>query len=113
MVCLFFARMGSGSTELATRARTVFDELGYTVVGDGPEFRAEREWKVVRVTATDDDPEPPGGGGLHCFVTRSEKVRSLRRHLASRDPDCEWAVIGVDGDEFQVERAPPGPGAPT
>lgn len=103
--------MGTGSTELATRARTVFDELGYTVVGEGPEFRAEREWKVVRVTATDDDPEPPAGDGLYCYVTPSDRVRSLRRHLDSSDLEGEWAVIGVDGDEFEVERAPPGPPA--
>lgn len=91
----------------------MFDELGYTVTGDGAEFRAEREWKVVRVTATDDDPDPPTGEGLHCFVAHTERSRSLRRHLSRTDPDCEWAVIGVDDEEYEVERAPPGPRAPT
>lgn len=103
--------MGTGSTELATRARRVFDELGYTVRGDGPEFRAEREWKVVHVTATDEPPDRPDPEGLHCFVAPSDRVRALRRHLDRRDPDGEWAIIGVDGDEFEVERAPPGPPA--
>lgn len=101
--------MGTGSTELATTARRIFDELGYTVCGTGPEFRAEREWKVVHVTATAEEPDGPDAGGLHCFVAPRDRVRALRRHLDSRDPDCEWAVIGVDGEEFEVERAPPGP----
>lgn len=99
--------MGTSSTELATRARTIFDELGYTVSGEGPEFLAEREWKVVHVTATAEEDARPTDDGLHCFVAPSDRVPALRRHLDRTDPGCEWAVIGVDGDDYEVERAPP------
>lgn len=87
--------------------------MGYTVVGDGPEFRAERAWKVVQVTATDSEPEVADADGLRCYVTEPEQVRSIRRSLASADPDFEWAVIAVDGDDYEVHRAPPGPDVAT
>lgn len=105
--------MRTGTRELARRARTIFDDLGYTVRGDGAEFRAERAGKVVRVTATDEEPDPPEAGGLHCFVAPGDRARSVRRRLARNDPDCEWAIIGVRGDDYEVERAPPGPEGPT
>lgn len=104
--------MPPGSTELASRARAIFHDLGYTVVGDGGQFRAEREWKVVRVTATDSVPDVASGEDLHCVVAPSDRVREIRRRLAGADLDCEWAIISVDGDGYDVERAPPGPATP-
>ena len=103
--------MVDGSTDLGRRARSIFDDLGYTVVGDGPEFQAERAWKVVQVTATETVPEPAGRDGLQCYVATREQARSIRRRLARAEPDFEWALIAVDGDDYEVERAPPGPDA--
>lgn len=105
--------MGNGSTDLERRARSIFDDLGYTVVGDGAEFRAERAWKVVQVRATETEPELVDSETLQCYVTDREQVRSVRRRLSRADPDFEWAVIAVDEDEYEVERAPPGPDAAT
>ena len=103
--------MKGGTTTLATRARSIFDDLGYTVVGDGSEFRAERDWKVVRVTATDGGADPDDEG-LHCYVTSSEQVDGLRRRLSAGDSE-EWAIIAVDGEDYEVVRAPPGPSGAT
>lgn len=101
--------MAAASTNLERRARSIFDDLGYTVIGDGAEFRAERAWKVVTVTATHSEPDVTDTEGLRCYVTEREQVRSVRKRLARADPDFEWAVIAVDGDDYEVDRAPPGP----
>ena len=101
--------MGPGNTRLVERARSIFSELGYTVEGTGTEFRAEREWKVVTVNAVGDGSEVPSDGTYHCFVTRPERVEALEGRLRSIDPEYEWAILAVDGDEYEVERAPPGP----
>lgn len=103
--------MAIASASLETRARSIFDDLGYTVVGEGGRFRAERDWKVVQVTATDDVAEP-SGDGLHCYVTSREHAGDLSRELAGCDCE-EWAVIAIDGEEYEVVRAPPGPVGPT
>ncbi|WP_435318764.1 DUF7116 family protein [Haloarchaeobius sp. TZWSO28] len=95
---------------IGEQARRVFDRLGYTVTGDGDEFRAERDWKVVHVTATTDLREPPiaGTDSLHCFVTNKERAQRVRRRVQEANPGYEWAVIGVDdNDQYEVERAPP------
>lgn len=97
------------NTELVNQAHSIFDQLGYTVVGDGPEFRAERGWKVVRVTATENGSDVPSDGTLRCFVTPRANATTLRRQLRDDDPEYEWAVISVDGEDYEVERAPPGP----
>lgn len=102
--------MASASPSLTTRARSIFDDLGYTLVGEGAEFRAERDWKVVRVTATDGTAEPDCDG-LHCYVTSSDRVGTLRQQLDGSDAD-EWAIIAIDGEEYEVVRAPPGPDGP-
>lgn len=101
--------MGPVNVDLAEQARSIFNQLGYTVVGDGTEFRAERDWKVVRVTATENGADVPDAGSLRCFVTPHANARALRQQLRDSDPDYEWAVIAVDGDDYEVERAPPGP----
>lgn len=96
--------MGTGRTPPVDEARSIFDDLGYTVSGDGRQFRAERGWKVVTVTATEGPPaDPAGDGGLHCFVTWRDAADGLRRRLARADPDGEWAVIAVeDGADYEV-----------
>ncbi|WIV68672.1 DUF7116 family protein [Natrialbaceae archaeon AArc-T1-2] len=95
---------------LVEQARSIFAELGYTVEGTGPEFRAERAWKVVHVNPVSDTQQlPTGSGEFRCFVAESGDADDLGDRLRSRDPDYEWAIIVVDGEEYQVERAPPGP----
>ncbi|MFC6717654.1 hypothetical protein ACFQGT_03770 [Natrialbaceae archaeon GCM10025810] len=95
---------------LVEQARSIFAELGYTVEGNGPEFRAERAWKVVHVNPVlETGALPQASGQFHCFVAEPEDADELERRLTAADPDYEWAIIVVDGDEYQVERAPPGP----
>ncbi|RQG95689.1 DUF7116 family protein [Natrarchaeobius oligotrophus] len=96
---------------LVEQARSIFAELGYTIEGTGPEFRAERAWKVVHVnTVLEYEELPPSSSGqFHCFVAQPEDADDLEARLTSIDPAYEWAIIVVDGDEYQVERAPPGP----
>ena len=102
--------MGPVNMRLVEQARSIFAELGYTVEGDGPEFRAEREWKVVHVnTVLETGSLPADSGEFHCFVARPEDADELEQRLQSVDPAYEWAIIVADGDEYQVERAPPGP----
>ncbi|ADJ14810.1 DUF7116 family protein [Halalkalicoccus jeotgali] len=101
--------MGPVSIPPVEQARSIFSELGYTLSGDGTEFRAEREWKVVHVTATTDEDEDsiPDSGSLRCFVTYREAAESLVRRLSDLKPDYEWAVISVtDGSGYDVVHAP-------
>lgn len=96
------------SIPLVEQARSIFSELGYTISGDGSEFRAEREWKVVRVSAVSNLEDAPDTGSLRCFVTYRDGVESLERRLARMKPDYEWAIISIgDDDEYDVVRAPP------
>ncbi|WP_207591999.1 DUF7116 family protein [Halomontanus rarus] len=95
---------------LVEQARSIFAELGYTVEGTGPEFRAEREWKVVHVsTVLETGDLPSESGEFRCFVATREDADDLEQRLRYTDPDYEWAIIVVDGDDYEVERAPPGP----
>jgi hypothetical protein len=96
---------------LVEQARSIFAELGYTVEGNGPEFRAEREWKVVHVNTVLETGELPSSssGQFHCFVAEPEDADDLENRLSRADPNYEWAIIVVDGEDYQVERAPPGP----
>ena len=105
--------MGPVNTRLVERARSIFADLGYTVEGSGREFTAEREWKVVHVNAVEDATldTPPESGDLRCFVAEADAVDALEHRLRRTNPDYEWAIIGVDGDEYEVERAPSGPSA--
>ncbi|WP_276301237.1 DUF7116 family protein [Halorussus lipolyticus] len=100
--------MATVSTPPIEQARTIFDDLGYSVSGDGDEFRAERKWRVVRVTALTDSDETPDDGELRCFVTWKEYASDLRARLRRTDPEYEWAIIGVrDCGDYEVLRAPP------
>jgi hypothetical protein len=99
--------MATVSTPPTDQAKTIFTDLGYSVSGDGDEFRAERKWRVVRVTALAGSDETPDEGDLRCFVTWTDHASELRRKLRRADPDYDWAIIGVrDGGEYEVLRAP-------
>lgn len=100
--------MGPVSTPPVEQARSIFDDLGYTVSGEGSEFRAERDWKVVHVSAVADPETPPDSGSLRCFVTYHDVAESLERKLSRVKPDYEWAIISVtDEADYDVVRAPP------
>lgn len=98
---------------LVEQARSIFADLGYTVEGTGPAFRAERAWKVVHVnTVLESETLPSANGGtgqFHCFVAHPDDADDLEARLERAEPSYEWAIIVVDGEDYQVERAPPGP----
>jgi hypothetical protein len=87
--------MRSGTTHLTERARSIFDQLGYDVDGRGSEFRAEREWKSVRVSTVSDVKEPPQSGDLRCFVTYRNVAHDLRGRLLDDKPPYDWAIIAI------------------
>ena len=105
--------MEPGTMPPAEQAKSIFDDLGYTVEGNGPEFRAQRKWRVVRVTATaeadhPDHPDQPSATGdepYQCFVTWSDDSSELCERLQRSDPEYEWAVIGVTDDGYEVVEA--------
>jgi hypothetical protein len=100
--------MGTVTTPPADEARSIFDDLGYSVTGAGSEFRAIRDWKEIHVLAVDGDVDAPDDGSYRCFVTWEEGVPALERRLERADPSYEWAVIGVaDDGDYEVARAPP------
>jgi len=105
--------MGPVNMRLVEQARSIFAELGYTVEGNGPEFRAERAWKVVHVNTVLETGELPSAssGQFHCFVAEPNDADDLEARLERTNPSYEWAIIVVDGEDYQVERAPPGPRA--
>jgi len=96
----------------AEEARTVFRRLGYAIDDHGSEFTAERKWRRVRVTPLcADDAKAPSSvlaeesGApvrLRCFVTWMACTGELREYLRSTKPPYDWAIIGVDDDEFEV-----------
>jgi len=98
--------MGTVSTQLASRARTIFDELGYIVSGEGHELRAERKWRVVQVTPMPEPTEAPRSGTYRCFVTWDDHVGELRDRFRGQDLDYEWAIVGVrDDGDYAVREA--------
>jgi hypothetical protein len=97
--------MSTVNKTLADEARSIFDDLGYDVAGDGAEFRAVRDWKEVRVTL--EEPPTDAPDSLGCVVTRAEDSEGVIRELSRTDPACEWAVIGVREDgSYEVARTP-------
>jgi hypothetical protein len=98
--------MAATTASLAEQAESIFTDLGYTVADDGGELRAERKWRVVRVTTVHEDiPDPPTAGPFRCFVTRPEDAERVRNHLYRLSPEYEWAVIGVEEcGEYEVHR---------
>lgn len=99
--------MGTGTNPLDDHAEAIFSELGYELSADGGELRAERKWRVVRVTPMAEPAEPPGSGDLRCFVTWSDRIDRLEQILELADPDYEWAIIGVEDGEDYVVASPP------
>jgi hypothetical protein len=99
--------MGAVTTSLDEQARSIFDDLGYTVSRTGTELRAERDWRVVTVSVLDSQDPIPDSGDLRCFVTRTGEATHLSRRLTRRDVPYDWAVIGIteDGD-YEVVRHP-------
>lgn len=98
--------MSTVNKALRQEAESIFTDLGYAVSGDSDELRAERKWRVVRVTPMAEPEQPPGEGPLRCFVTWADAVDDLERRLAHADPDYEWAIIGVQEDDYVVSRGP-------
>lgn len=93
--------MGAVNTSLDEVARSIFTDLGYDVIRDGGEFRAERKWRTVRVT-TDNPEEAPETGQLRCFVTWADAASAVHDRLLSLKPDYDWAVIAVEDDDYEV-----------
>ncbi|MFC6865436.1 hypothetical protein ACFQGE_18475 [Halomicroarcula sp. GCM10025817] len=95
--------MGAVTTSLGEQARSIFDELGYTVSRTGSEIRAEYKWRTVTVSVLEPDEMPPETGELRCFVTRDGDVGRLYTRLRGMDLSYEWALIGVQDDgEYEV-----------
>lgn len=88
--------MGTVTTHLASQARSIFDDLGYTVSDDGEEIRAERKWRVVQVTPMPEPTDAPTSGEYRCFVTRAGQCHDLRRRLERQNVAYDWAIISVD-----------------
>lgn len=98
----------AGGERLADRARSIFEELGYTVTWEGGELRAERAWKTVSVTTVHDtdDPGRSGNGDLRCFVADDTVAEEVHRRVRRRDPEYDWAVIAVGSEgDYEVLRS--------
>jgi hypothetical protein len=98
--------MGSVNTQLEHEAESIFDELGYAVTADEHGFRAERKWRVVEITPMSEPDDVPTSGGMRCFVTWAEQVGTLERRIRRVDPEYDWAIIGIDDEEYIVSRRP-------
>jgi hypothetical protein len=99
--------MATVTTPLAEQAESIFTDLGYTVSTEGPELRAERKWRVVHVRVGE-DPASETEGELQCFVTWDDRADEVHDRIAARDPDYEWAVLGVrENGEYECYRQRP------
>ena len=102
--------MGTVNTGLGQKAESIFTNLGYAVTPHGQEMRAERKWRVVRITlieepgltGVDEIPTPSREDAYRCFITYETHVEALERHLVRTDPDYEWAIIGVTDTDYVV-----------
>jgi len=92
--------MGAVSTSLDEQARSIFDDIGYTVSRTDDGLRAAHKWREVSVTVLDEELHIPETGEMHCFVTRASRAPAVRDRLGRMDVSYDWAVIGVrdDGD---------------
>jgi len=90
--------MGAVSTSLDEQARSIFDDIGYTVSRTDDGLQAAHKWREVGVTIYDEDTTIPESGDLHCFVTRADDARALGARLERRDVPYDWAVLGVRED---------------
>lgn len=96
--------MGAVSTPLVDEARSVFEDLGYDVTHDGEELLAARKWREVYVT-TADPSEAPTHGRLRCFVANADRAPAVREKLRDLKPPYDWAVVALDGDDYEVLHA--------
>lgn len=94
--------MGTVSTSLQKQAASIFADLGYEVSNDGGDLRAQRKWRTVHVTPTVDPHSLPDSGEFRCFVTFADRIDALEQALSGRQPDYEWAIIGVADDDYEV-----------
>jgi hypothetical protein len=102
--------MGAVTTSLDEQARSIFDELGYSVSRTGTELRAEYKWRVVTISVLDGDESLPESGDLRCFVTRASDLRRVRDRLTRKGVDYDWAVIGIrENGGYDVARSTTGP----
>lgn len=93
-------------------AKSVFRRLGYAIEDNGYEFVAERKWRRVQVTplCADDAKAPENvlenesgdGPRLRCFVTWMPCTGELREYLRTTKPPYDWAIIGIEDDDFEV-----------
>ena len=92
--------MAAVSTSLDEQARSIFDDIGYTVSRTDDGLRAAHKWREVGVTVLTDELTVPETGEMHCFVTRASNAERIGDRLERRDVPYDWAVIGVheDGD---------------
>ncbi|QSG06555.1 DUF7116 family protein [Halapricum desulfuricans] len=88
--------MGAVTTRLDTQAKSIFDDLGYTVSHEGGEITAERKWRVVHVTPMPEPDDAPTSGRFRCFVTREGNCRELERRLQRQQLEYDWAIMGID-----------------
>lgn len=97
--------MGAVSTSLGEQAKSIFDEIGYSVSRTETELRAANKWREVRITVCEAHEEPPETGELRCFVTWASMADELNRRLSQRELPYDWAVIGVrDDGDYDVVR---------
>lgn len=96
--------MRTGNTDLREAAEAIFTDLGYDVDPTEEELLARRKWRVVHVTPIQEFDSVPSGGGYRCFVTWHDQVGALERRLQRADPACDWAVVGVDEEDYVVRR---------
>ena len=90
--------MAAVSTSLDEQARTIFDDIGYTVSRTEDGLRAAHKWREVGVTVLEDDITIPESGEMHCFVTRASEAPDLGDRLSRMDVPYDWAVLGVRED---------------
>jgi len=90
--------MGAVSTSLDEQARSIFDDIGYTVSRTDDGLQAAYKWREVGVTVLEDDDTIPESGDMHCFVTHAARASDLGRRLTRKEVPYDWAVIGVRED---------------
>jgi len=90
--------MAAVSTSLDEQARSIFDDIGYTVSRTEDGLRAAHKWREVGVTVVEEDTTLPESGEMHCFVTRAPEAPELGHRLSRMDVTYDWAVIGIRED---------------
>lgn len=99
--------MPHANKALIDRARTIFTELGYSIDGSDTEFTATREWKAVQVVATEDDVDVRSADEPYkCFIVDQGNIDALEHEIRRRDPEYEWAIIGITEDGYDVATPP-------